>query len=101
MVTNLFRISSATTGVVGKEKITYSIGNSFSGTIHPLSREDYIKRYSSDSYRDNSNYTLLSIESLNIGNILYDGSKFYKVIGFLAGRYRNTADIQEVTNVKL
>ncbi|WP_159065941.1 hypothetical protein [Deinococcus ficus] len=83
------------TGIVGKETTTYVTAKDIIGSLAPLSREDFIKRYSETNFKDNGSYSFQTEEVLAIGNILNFEGKSLKVIGFRKGRIRNTAYLVE------
>lgn len=95
-VTTLTLQTSTKTGIPGREKTTVVNGGEVLGSLSPLSKEDYIKRFSVDSYVDNGAYVLQTQAVLKVGQTLTSEGTTYKVIGFRKGRMRNTANLMEV-----
>ena len=94
--TTLTLMKTTTSGIPGRQTNTTVLEKVVIGSLSPLSREDWIQRYSEGSYKDNASYVLHTQETLKVGNELHHEGKKFKVIGFFRGRIRNTAHLQEV-----
>lgn len=95
-VTTLTLQTVTRTGIVGREVETFSDGAPVPGSLSPMSREDYVKRYGPDSYVDNGTYVLQTQAALAVGQYLTYSDTRYRVTGYRQGRQRNTAVLQEV-----
>lgn len=85
-------------GIPGKNKTIYSVDRILTGSIAPMSLNDYTRRYQAGVYLNDGNYSLSTTEVLKIGAVIEYNSQKLKVIGFTEGRIRHHARLQVMSN---